>query len=234
MNKTVFDSKHKRTLLQIAGSPMVIFLLSLIVPVLWGFFRPLESGYFGSIVYGFPMTIWPYILYGWWFNRNSIVIRKIFLTNWQKGIIYGSLMSPIIFLIFLKFGEYYSFWSACKGAGHMVWISKILNMRWDFQSLSSVIFRFHGDSMIEAVVEEIFFRGLLLNLLLLRGKHSRRALIYSSIMFALAHGQPILMPYYFFWGACVGILYMWTGSLFTPIIIHLFNNAFLEFFLQIR
>jgi membrane protease YdiL (CAAX protease family) len=77
---------------------------------------------------------------------------------------------------------------------------------------------------IPALVEEFAFRGVAMGMLRTYG--DRFALITSSLLFALLHGNFIQIPFAFCVGLGLGYAVLRTGSMLPAILIHFFNNAF--------
>lgn len=78
--------------------------------------------------------------------------------------------------------------------------------------------------VLAPILEEVFFRGQILGSI----KHkygSFWALLVSSLLFALIHGNPPQMVNAFFMGLILGYICLKTGSLLSVIVIHAFNNA---------
>lgn len=77
--------------------------------------------------------------------------------------------------------------------------------------------------VIAPVVEEFVFRGLLM-----RRSIARRGfwpgLLVSALVFALLHPPNWIGAFVF--SVVAGILYLWSGSLALPILVHMINNAF--------
>ena len=76
--------------------------------------------------------------------------------------------------------------------------------------------------ILPAFIEEIVFRGAILQSL--RRFGDGFALLTSSILFAVIHGNFVQAPYAFLMGLVIGYFVLRTGSLWTGIFIHLFNN----------
>ncbi|MEG0919689.1 MAG: type II CAAX endopeptidase family protein [Anaerovoracaceae bacterium] len=72
------------------------------------------------------------------------------------------------------------------------------------------------------IIEELIFRQVILTRLMVYGK--RGAILISSLMFALYHGNIEQLFYTFFMGAILAIVMSKTGNLIYPIIIHVFLN----------
>ena len=78
-------------------------------------------------------------------------------------------------------------------------------------------------AVIPALVEEFAFRGIIMGIL---RKHSdAMALIVSSAIFGLIHGNIIQIPFAFCGGLLFGFMVLKTNSLLPGILIHFFNNA---------
>lgn len=79
-------------------------------------------------------------------------------------------------------------------------------------------------SVLPAVFEELVFRGVILQSL--RRFGDLFALIVSSFLFAVAHGNLIQGPNAMLMGLMIGYFVLRTGSLITGMIIHFVNNLF--------
>jgi membrane protease YdiL (CAAX protease family) len=77
---------------------------------------------------------------------------------------------------------------------------------------------------IPALVEEFAFRGVALGML--RPYGDRFALVASSVLFALLHGNFIQIPFAFCVGLALGYAVIRTGSMWSAIVLHFINNAF--------
>ena len=87
--------------------------------------------------------------------------------------------------------------------------------------------------VIVPVGEEMFFRGFLLQRLR-GGTSTTTAIVFSSIVFAIAHIDPSLYVPIFILGVALGVSYIWLKSIWAPITIHVAQNfssvIFLEYF----
>jgi hypothetical protein len=78
-------------------------------------------------------------------------------------------------------------------------------------------------TLVAPAIEEFVFRGMLLR----RWMESRgfwTGLLGSAAVFSLLH-PPIWIGSFVF-GVVAGILYLWSGSLLLPILVHVLNNTF--------
>ena len=79
-------------------------------------------------------------------------------------------------------------------------------------------------AVIPAITEEMFFRGVILSKLTDFG--ASFAIIVSSLLFSLMHGNFVQIPFTFFLGLVFGYLTVYSGSMFPAMLIHFFNNAY--------
>lgn len=75
-----------------------------------------------------------------------------------------------------------------------------------------------------ALFEEFLFRGAILSGLKELGKH--KAVFLSALIFSLMHGGPDQTIHQFLLGIVLGYAFVYSGSLWVPIIIHFVNNFF--------
>ncbi len=78
---------------------------------------------------------------------------------------------------------------------------------------------------LPAICEELFFRGTLQPLLAKVTKNVHVAIWTTAILFSAFHFQFYGFLPRLLLGGLLGYLTIWTGSLYTPILAHLFNNA---------
>ncbi|MCI8497130.1 MAG: CPBP family intramembrane metalloprotease [Clostridiales bacterium] len=79
-------------------------------------------------------------------------------------------------------------------------------------------------SVLPALAEELVFRGILMQPLRRYGDHF--AVLVSAALFGLMHGNFDQIPFAFVVGLIIGFMVIKTGTLWTGIIIHFFNNFF--------
>ena len=77
--------------------------------------------------------------------------------------------------------------------------------------------------LLSPLVEEVIFRGIILNSM--RRFGDSFALLVSALLFALFHGNLIQAPNAFLMGLVIGYFVLCTGSLWTGIVIHMINNS---------
>jgi len=90
-------------------------------------------------------------------------------------------------------------------------------------SLSDYAFWIVAAVVVAPLGEELFFRGYALAGLARKGPPNT-ALLFSSVLFAAVHLNPIGFIPFFFAGIVLGTLFLRTGSLATSIVAHATNN----------
>jgi len=84
---------------------------------------------------------------------------------------------------------------------------------------------FVGSLFSGPILEEILFRGILLKGLL-TSNSPKKAIIISSIIFGLIHGQPVMIAGAILLGSFLGYIYYKTNSLGLTILMHFAANLF--------
>ena len=79
-------------------------------------------------------------------------------------------------------------------------------------------------AVLPALLEELMFRGCVLRLLRPYGNFF--AILMSSLLFGLMHGNLRQIPFATMVGFCLGFLYIATDNIWIPIGVHFCNNAF--------
>lgn len=77
-------------------------------------------------------------------------------------------------------------------------------------------------AVFPAFLEEFLFRGVIMQSL--RRFSDSFALVVSSVLFGLVHGNLIQAPNAFLLGLCIGYFVLRTNNLFTGIVLHFVNN----------
>lgn len=76
------------------------------------------------------------------------------------------------------------------------------------------------------LMEELLFRGAIQGHLLQVWKNPWWAILFSSLLFGLVHGNPAQIPFAFVVGTGLGWMYYKTGSLVPSLFMHMVNNGF--------
>lgn len=78
-------------------------------------------------------------------------------------------------------------------------------------------------AVLPALLEEMVWRGYILRSL--RGYGDGFAVVVSSLLFGLMHGNLRQIPFAFIVGLVLGYLYVQTNNIWIPIIVHFINNS---------
>jgi hypothetical protein len=84
-------------------------------------------------------------------------------------------------------------------------------------------------AVLPAIGEELFFRGVLLRLFREWMSNVHLAVIISALLFSALHLQFYGFLPRFILGLFLGYLYIWTRSIWAPIIVHFLNNGIAVF-----
>lgn len=79
--------------------------------------------------------------------------------------------------------------------------------------------------VLAPVVEELVFRGAIQGHLLKKWKNPTHAILVSSLVFGLVHGNLEQSPFAFILGLALGWIYYRTGSLLPGMLMHFVNNG---------
>ncbi|MCB9201817.1 MAG: CPBP family intramembrane metalloprotease [Flavobacteriales bacterium] len=79
--------------------------------------------------------------------------------------------------------------------------------------------------IIAPILEELLFRGIILQGLLNKGKSPFLAIFISSLLFGLIHLNPWQLVGAFILGSAIGFVYYRTQSILTAILLHIINNS---------
>lgn len=101
----------------------------------------------------------------------------------------------------------------------------ILRKMLDMHGLSDLLLNVFFLALIPAVFEEIFFRGVLQNLLIKATGNLHIGVVITSLIFAAIHLNPIQFLPMLFLAAMLGYLYHFSGSIWLSIGLHFLNNA---------
>ncbi|NGP90191.1 type II CAAX endopeptidase family protein [Fodinibius halophilus] len=149
-------------------------------------------------------------------NRVSQVVMVIPLITISTGVVWVVIL--LLNLISTETAKTYLNWINNTGAFNHIHEATILQQ-----------ILFGGLIIVAApVIEEIIFRGVMIERLGAKYSYSK-AVVISSVIFGLLHSTPLGA---FIFGVVLSFLYLKTQSLFVPILIHATNNA-LALFLMI-
>lgn len=182
------------------------------------------------------LVIGPYIL------NNSIVLLGISFISFLLVVLIGSIIAKTsIKKLFIKSGKtrnktFYLIllmigcW--CILASLAIVFTKISPLAKETQNQlnnilvggSNIWFGIIYTVLLAPIIEEIFFRGVILQGLL-KNYSIKKAIIISSILFAIMHFSIVQTPAAFFQGIVLAVIYVKTGSLTMSITGHIINNT---------
>lgn len=93
----------------------------------------------------------------------------------------------------------------------------------DYQTIQGILVSAFATAVVPAFVEEFAIRGVVMQSL--RKYGDKFAIIMSSFVFALMHGNMVQIPFAFIAGIALGYVAIKTNSLWPGIIIHFINNS---------
>lgn len=93
----------------------------------------------------------------------------------------------------------------------------------EYVSDQGLILQFITIALVPAFCEEFLFRGLILSNLMPYGKGL--AIVISSLLFGLMHGNFYQFLYTTVAGVILGLIYVRTGSIWCSVLMHMINNA---------
>jgi membrane protease YdiL (CAAX protease family) len=102
---------------------------------------------------------------------------------------------------------------------------KLTNILLSQNSFGNIILNIIVIALIAAVGEELFFRGVVLRLLLELLKNKHVAVWLSAIIFSALHFQFFGFVPRTLLGVMLGYAYVYSGSLIVPMFLHFVNNA---------
>jgi uncharacterized protein len=92
-------------------------------------------------------------------------------------------------------------------------------------TISALIINLVVMAVIPAIAEELFFRGVLQQLFAKITNRKILAVVITALIFSIIHMQFYGFLPRFLLGLIMGLLYLWSGSIWTAIIAHFVNNA---------
>jgi len=99
-------------------------------------------------------------------------------------------------------------------------------------SITSLLFSCVVISIIPAISEELIFRGVIQKLFIDLAKNKHFGIILTATLFSAMHMDVAGFIPRFALGAMLGYLYVWSGSIYLPIVAHFANNL-LAFLMEI-
>ncbi len=191
----------------------LIFSMLLYFCMSWlsGFFGMAESALALKILLQLPIFLLPILFVLITYKRFSLTLPSLnhSLDYNESAMLAVSALGGIV-LMQVLYGSVFP--STFDGAG----ISQT-------SSVGGFLLLFVGAVVAPAVLEELFFRGIILRAL--TAYRALLAILISSLAYALMHFSLVAFPIYFFCGFIIGSVYYATGSLGVAVGIHLLSAA---------
>lgn len=148
-------------------------------------------------------------------------IRLTEIIRFEKNKI--SLLVPLC-LMALSIAMVSNFFSqAVMGIFDMFGVDASSDVDFSYNGVYDILIFYISVAIVPALVEEFAFRGIVLGVL---RKHSDSlAILVSSVMFGLMHGNFMQIPFAVVVGLILGYITVKTNSMLPGIIVHFLNNA---------
>ncbi len=104
-------------------------------------------------------------------------------------------------------------------------VDELMQRMLDMKGTSDYITNILVIGFIASIAEEFFFRGLIQKLLCNWTKNIHAGIILTAIFFSIMHFQISGMITRLILGLFLGYLLAWSGSLWLPVLVHIFNNS---------
>ena len=164
----------------------------------------------------------PIVLYGYLTNFNFGFTRKISRQSILLVIALMILIIPLISFV-LEWNMKIEFpqWLSDFNTNSEPILIAFLNMNSSLDLIVNLIIM----AIIPAIGEELFFRGFLQNSLISFVKNQHIAVLITSFLFSAIHFHLDGFFPRFMLGILLGYMFLWSSSLWIPILAHFTNNA---------
>jgi len=175
-----------------------------------------------TLLYSSPLQIITYVIFLWYQkrkNRQYLLMRPIHATAFPLGLAtaFGSLgIATLIIKLFEMLAK-----------NSLVW----QNILGDYQRSASglqgvdLLLMTLGISILVPIAEELLFRGIITEEIR-RVAPDWLAILLGGVIFALVHGNIVQILYVLPLGLLLSAFYIWTNSIWVPILIHVVFNFF--------
>lgn len=175
----------------------------------------------------------PSLIYVFYFTDEKLKMLKIDTI----GHLYFVFLSIIIFIAAIPFVNYLgelnmnmSFPSVLKNIEYFLRtaednVNKMMEMFLSMNTVGDLIINIIVIALAAAVSEELFFRGVLQNHLVKTTGKIHLSVWVTSILFSALHGQFFVFIPRIILGAILGYIYVYSRSLWIPMLGHFLNNG---------
>jgi len=187
-----------------------------------------------QVVNQLGLFIFPPLLFAYWVSRK-IATYLLLNIKPQLRVIVVSIMIIFVSLPFISWlGEINQSLSLPEYlSGIENWMERMEGKANDLivaflnvKSFGGMLFNVFMIAIIPAVGEEFLFRGVILRLFKEWTKNTHIAVMVSAFLFSALHMQFYGFMPRLLLGIILGYLFVWSGSLWIPMLIHFINNAF--------
>lgn len=198
----------------IASSVLIVLLLVRLFPA---------SSPYDLMLVSIDLSFLLFIFIGWRVLNSS---RKL----------EGNLASTLFyFLIALLFCAFWFLYSPIVALNNKAWN---INLHFSSKSLNEVInnpisfqsYRFFKLILIGPVLEEVFYRRIILNSMLQK-YNVYFSILISSLLFSIGHMDFDYTIVFLVFGILIGTFYWKTGNLYLTVLLHIFINFLTVFFI---
>ena len=155
-----------------------------------------------------------------YFKPNSDDKRSVDV-NYTRSITFSSLLMILLLTISFRLITLVSFNPIMN---YLASKSKMLHYIKEIASQTNPYLLMLEITLIGPIIEEILFRGIILNGLLKKYSPAK-AILFSSLLFSLIHGNLPQMFNALFFGILLGLIYIKTKSLYAVIFTHIIANT---------
>lgn len=167
-----------------------------------------------SLIYYIPFMLLPVALLTWR-NRSADLLRPAPMR-------FGTMMRVVIIAIaaVMIAQDASVFWYAIwQKLGLNVFVDNYVRPANSLELTLSVI----TAAVVAPVCEELLFRGVILPAW--EPRSTKRAVMVTAVLFAILHGSLLGLPGQLFGGILLGLLVVWTGSIYAGLTFHSVYNA---------
>ena len=176
------------------------------------------------------MFFLPAVLFSVLFNDSVCHYLKIgfHAEHWKL-----SFVAVVILILFVPLNDWLTWWNDQWNMGvveaemrKMSQLSKdMVGEMLSFTDTADLLLQIFVVALVPAVCEELFFRGALQQVLQEWFRSAHVAVVVTSLIFSLVHGDIYGFVPRFLLGLLLGYLFLQSGSLLVNVCAHFFNNA---------
>jgi len=206
--------------------------LQVLMPMVMDGFEPsairlmlAEQGLAQLLMFFLPSCIWV-----WLFCGNGLSYFKVDLrgSKWILG-----LAAVAMFMLLMPANDWLTYWNDKWDLGPLgqpmrymtEQSNRIVEQMLMLTGMGDLILQLFVIALIPALCEELFFRGSLQQILIGWFGNKHVAIIVTSVVFSLAHGDIFGFVPRLLLGLLLGYLFYLSGSIVVNVLAHFFNNA---------